>query len=150
LSFAIPLAVHTKNSLSSLSRSTKTYSKGKCDGPTITNPYTKKSRSEPSQHFHSGGRKIDSPSNLKDDKEVDYVPVTNQAINNIMEGKGTCEEDGITEQHCMAFYIKVFPPVNPHQVFAKPQSKSASMAACCPKMEVDYIKHGIQNWDKGT
>jgi hypothetical protein len=67
-----------------------------------------------------------------------------------MEGKGTWEEDGITEQHRKAFYLKAFPPVNPHQVFAKPQSKSASMAACCPKAEVDYIKHVIQNWDKGT
>ena len=77
LSFATPLAVPAGNSVSSLSQSTKTSSKGKRDGPTIANPYTKKTRSEPSQKSHSGGRKIDSPDNDEDDKELDYVPVTN-------------------------------------------------------------------------
>ena len=103
LSFATPLAVPARNSVSSLSQSTKTSSKGKHDGPTIANPYTKKTRSDTSQKSHSGGRKIDSPDNHQDDKELDYVPVTHQAINNVMEGKGTWEEDAITAQHRKAF-----------------------------------------------
>ena len=110
LSFATPLAVPAGNSVSSLSQSTKTSSEGKCDGYTIANPYTKNTRSEPSQKSNSRGRKIDSPNNDEDDKELNYVPVTNQGINNIMEGKGTWEEDAITAQHCKAFYMKAFPP----------------------------------------
>ncbi len=47
LSFATPLAVAAGNSVSYLSQSTKTSSKGKRDGPTIANPYTKNTRSEP-------------------------------------------------------------------------------------------------------
>jgi hypothetical protein len=130
LSFVTPLAVPAGNSVSSLSQSTKISSKGKRDGPTIANPYTKKTRSEPSQKSNSGGRKIDSPDNHQDDKELDYVPVTHQAINNVMEGKGTWEEDAITAQHRKAFYMKAFPPLNPHKRFDKPQSKSASMTLC--------------------
>ena len=44
-------------------------------------------------HHHSDKRKNYSPSNDDDDKEVDYLPVTKHAINNIMKGKGTWEED---------------------------------------------------------
>ena len=120
------------------------------DGPTIANPYMKKTSSEPSQKSHSGRRKINSPDNDKDDKELDYVPVTNQGINNIMEGKGTWEEDVITAQHPEAFCMKAFPPVNPQERFDKLQSKIASMTLCHPKTEVDYIKCVIQHWDKGT
>ena len=150
LSFATPLAVAAGNSVSYLSQSTKISSKGKRDGPTIANPYTKNTRSEPSQKSNSRGRKIDSPDNDQDDKELDYVPVTNQAINNVMEGKGTWEEDAITAQHCKAFYTKAFPPINPHEWFEKPQLKSDSMTVCHPKSEVDYIKYVIQHWEKGT
>jgi hypothetical protein len=133
-----------------LSQSTKTSSKGKRDGPTLAKPYTKKIRSDPSHKSNSGERNIVSPHNDQDDKELDYVLVTNQATNNIMEGKGTWEEYAITAQHCKAFYMQAFPPSNPHKWFDKPQSKSASMTVCRPKIEVDYIKYLIQNWDKGT
>jgi hypothetical protein len=145
LSFATPLAVPA----SSLSQSTKTSSKGKRDGPTITNLYTKKTRSEPSQIFLSGDNQDYSPCNVEDDKELDCVPVTNQAVNNIMKGKGTWEEDAITAMHHKAFYMKAFPMANPHEVFDKPQSNGASMALCRPKTGVDYIKPVIQHWEKG-
>jgi hypothetical protein len=46
--------------------------------------------------------------------------------------------------------LKAFPPVNPHQTFDMPQSKSASMAQCRPKSDVYYIKYVVQNWHKGT
>jgi len=150
LSFATPLAVPAGNSVSSLSQSTKTSSKGKRDGPTIANPYTKKTRSDPSQKLNSGRRNIDSSHNDQDDKELDYVPVTNQAINNIMEGKSTWEEDAIMAQHRKAFYMKAFPPGQPDPEFDKPQKKSASIVLCRPKEEVDYIKYVLQHWDMGT
>ena len=142
LSFANLLAVPAGTSVSSLSQSTKTSSRGKRDGPTFTNPSTKKTRSEPSLKFHSGESK-------DDDKDLDYVPVTNQAVNNIMEGKGTWEEDAMTANHRKAFYMKAYPVANPHELFPKPQSKSASMQNCRPKTEVDYIKNVIQHWGKG-
>jgi hypothetical protein len=89
LSFASNLlAVPAGTSVSSLSQSTKTSSRGKRGGPTITNPYTKKTRSEPSRKFHSGESKDNSPSNVEDDKDLDYVPVTNQAINNTTSWRG--------------------------------------------------------------
>ena len=51
-------------------------------------------------------------------------------------GKGTWEEDAITAMHCKVFYMKSFPVANTHEVFAKPQSKSAStMALCHPKTQ---------------
>jgi hypothetical protein len=65
LSFANLLAVPAGASVSSLSQSTKTSSRGKRDGPTITNPYTKKTRSEPSLKFHSGESKDYPPAMLK-------------------------------------------------------------------------------------
>ncbi len=71
-------------------------------------------------------------------------------MNNVMEGKGTWEEDAITAQHRKAFYMKAFLPINPHKWFKKPQLKSASMTVCRPKSEVDYIKYVIQHWEKGT
>jgi IS30 family transposase len=146
LSFA---AVPAGTSVSSLSQSTKTSSAGKRDGPTITNPYAKKTRSDPSLKFHPGESNDYSPSNVEDDKELDYVPVTNQAVNNIMEGKGTWEEDAMTAMHRKAFYMKAYPAENTNELFAKPQSKSASMKTCRPKTEVDYIKNVIQHWGKG-
>jgi hypothetical protein len=150
LSFANLLAVPAGTSVSSLSQSTKTSSRGKRDGPTITNPYhAKKTRSEPSLKFHSGESNNYSPSNVEDDKELDFVPVTNQAVNNIMEGKGTWEEDAMTAMHRKVSYMKAYPVANPHELFAKPQSKSASMKTCCPKTEVNYIKNVIQHWGKG-
>ena len=92
---------------------------------------------------------MDSPDNDEGDKELDCVPVTNQAMNNVMEGKGTWEEDFITAQHRKAFYMKAIPPINTHERFDKPQSKSASMTLCHPKTEVDCIKYVIQHWEKG-
>jgi hypothetical protein len=67
-----------------------------------------------------------------------------------MEGKGTTWDDHpLAELHGKAFYLRAFPPNNPDQTFNKPQSKSASIAQCRPKSEVDYIIMVVRNWDKG-
>jgi hypothetical protein len=124
LSFATPLAVPaTTNSVSSLSQSTKEASKasktsaGKRDGPSSIAKSSEK-RMKSNSTFDSEARTNYAPD--KEDKEADYVPITNKASSNIMDGK-TWEDDyyGITEKHCKAFYLKAFPPVNPDKDFEK-------------------------------
>ena len=45
----------------------------------------------------------------KDNKDVDYVSVTNQAVNNIMEGKDGGKLAAIIANHCNAFMERPFP-----------------------------------------
>ena len=86
----------------------------------------------------------------KEDKEADYVPITNKASSNIMDGKAWEDDYGVTEKHRKAFYRKAFPPVDPDKDFEKPQSKSASIPQCRPQTEVDCIKYVVENWQVGT
>jgi hypothetical protein len=86
----------------------------------------------------------------KEDKEADYVPITNKASSNIMDGKAWEDDYGVTEKHRKAFYLKAFPPVDPDKDFEKPQSKSASIPQCRPQTEVDCIKYVVENWQVGT
>ncbi len=46
----------------------------------------------------------------KEDKEADYVSITDKASSNIMDGKTWEDEYGITKKHRKAFYLKAFPP----------------------------------------
>jgi hypothetical protein len=132
-----------------MSQSTKEMAKissGKRDGPSITKSSKKRMKSKLSSSFYSGARENDACLDVGyEDKEPDYVPITNKAINNIMDGKATWEaDDGIIQQHRKAFMLNAFPPVNPHKSY--PQSKSASIAQCRPQSEVDYVKYVVQNW----
>ncbi len=146
LSFATPLAVPASNSVSSLSQSTKETSKisaGKRDGPSIAKASGKRMKSNPSTSFDSEAKKNNAPS---DDKEADFLPITDKAADNIMEDGKTWEEDyGLTEQHRKAFYLKAFPPTKPDKSYANSQSKSASIPQCRPQSEVDYIKFVVSN-----
>jgi hypothetical protein len=45
----------------------------------------------------------------KDNKERDYVPVTNQAVNDLMEGKDVRDLAAIIASHKKAFMERVFP-----------------------------------------
>ena len=125
---------------------------GKREGPSIATSSDKRMKSDPFSSFNSEARKSDAPfDDGYDDKEADFVPITNKAVNNIVDGKGTPEGDNsMIDQHRKAFMLKAFPPINPHQSFDKPQSKSASIPQCRPQSEVDYIKYVVQNWQKGT
>jgi hypothetical protein len=150
LSFATPVAVQANsyvasNSLSSLSNSTSTRRHStKHDAP----PPNAFSSQKKMRKAKTDG--VLDANDEKDDKDADYIPVTNAAVNRVMEGNGTTWEDNpLTKQHCKAFYLRAFPPVNPHQRFAKPQSKSASIAQCRPKSDMDYIKMVVWNWNKG-
>ena len=149
LSFATPLAAHpnsyaASNSLLLLSNSTST-------------------RRNPTKHLTSSPPKDDSllkkirklkaggAGNKKEDnKEPDYLPITDAALCKVIEEKGTTWEDNLlSKQHCKAFYLRAFPPNDSDKAFNKPQSKSASIAQCRPKTEVDYIIRVVVNWDKG-
>jgi hypothetical protein len=138
------------NSVSSLSQSTKEASKtstGKRDGgPSIAKSSKKRMKSNPT--FDSEARTNYAPD--KEDKEADYVPITNKAVNNIMDGKTWEDDYGITKRHRKAFYLMAFPPIDPDKDFEKPQSKSASIPQCRPQTEVDYIKYVVENWQVGT
>ena len=152
LSFATPAT--TTNSLSSLSHSTKTSTKmsgGKrdCDDrSSIVNASEKRTKTNPNE-----GTK-DKEDDLQDaDKDHDYVPVTDQAISNVMEDtqKATYLRDPtLLKKHRDAFMARAFPPPDPHFLGNKPQSKSASIQQCRPQEEVDYIKYVVSNWHKGT
>lgn len=124
---------------------------GKREGPSIATSSDKRMKSDPLSSFKSEARKSDSPfDDGYDDKEADFVPITNKAIKDIGEGKGTPDGDNMIDQHRKAFMQKAFPPINPHQSFDNPQSKSASITHCRPQSELDYIKYVVQNWQKGT
>ena len=82
------------------------------------------------------------------DKEPDYLPVTDAALCKVIEGKGTTtswEDNPLSEQHRKAFYLRAFPPNQSDKAFNKPQSKSASIAQCRPKKDVDNIIHILLN-----
>jgi hypothetical protein len=146
LSFATPVAVPASNSLSTLSQSTKETTKntlGKCDAPSISKSSEKRMRGDPTSSFFDD----------KEDKELKYVPITDKAAKYFIGGYGTKaldNNDDITKAHCKAFMLKAFPPVDRKKSYNNPQAKSASMAQCRPKSEVDYIKFVVANWQKGT
>jgi hypothetical protein len=114
LSFATPLAVPATatNSVSSLSQSTKEASKtsktsaGKRDGPSIAKSSEKRMKSNPTFDSEAGTNYAPD----KEDKEADYVPITDKASSNIMDGKTWEDDYGITKKHRKAFYLKAFPP----------------------------------------
>jgi hypothetical protein len=86
----------------------------------------------------------------KEDKEADYVPITNKASSNLLD-ENTWEEDPrVVDKHRKAFYLKAFPPPNPDKEFVKSQSKSASIPQCRPQTELDHIKYVVENWQVGT
>jgi hypothetical protein len=87
----------------------------------------------------------------KDDKDVDYVPATNQAVNNIMEGKDGGELAAIIANHRNVFMERAFPlGQGEEQAYSIPQSKSAAIKSCRPKKELDYITYGVRNWQVGV
>ena len=150
LSFATPLAVHPKsytasNSLSSLSNSTSTR---RNTTKRLTSPPPEEDSSPPKKIRKSKTGGADDKK--EDDKESDYLPVTDAALCKVIEGKGTTWEDNpLSEQHRKAFYLRAFPTNESDKAFHKPQSKSASIAQCRPKTEVDNIINIVMNWEKG-
>ena len=91
------------NSVSSLCQLTKEASKtsrtsaGKRDGPSTAKSSNKRMKST---NYDPN----------KEDKEADYVPITNKASSNLLD-ENTWEEDPrVVAKHRKAFYLKAFPP----------------------------------------
>ena len=83
---------------------------GKREGPSIATSSDKRMKSDPFSSFNSEARKSGAPfDDAYDDKEADFLPITNQAIKDIVEGKGTPDGDNMIEQHRKAFMLKAFP-----------------------------------------
>ena len=83
-------------------------------------------------------------SDKDDDKDTDYVPVTDAAINNMMEGGDCGEMAAIIAMHRRAFMERAFPPEE--QEDNHPQKKSGSIQNARPQEEFDYIQYVVQRW----
>jgi hypothetical protein len=87
--------------------------------------------------------------NEKDGKERDYIPVTNQAVNDLMEGTDVGDLAAIIASHKNAFMERAFPP-GKEKNYLNAKSKSASIPSCQPKSELDYIIYVVSNWQVGV
>ena len=83
-------------------------------------------------------------SDKDDDKDTDYVPATDAAINNMMEGGDCGEMAAIIAMHRRAFMERAFPPEE--QEDNHPQKKSGSIQNARPQEEFDYIQYVVQRW----
>ena len=111
-------AEFASRSVSSLSWSTRTpstkTSAEKCN-PSV-DPSNKVS--EPRTKLEQGGGEdfdvsFEDDNVDKDDKEMDFFPMTDKAMDAVIQGKGSWETDGIQKGikmcHCQAFMEKTFP-----------------------------------------
>jgi hypothetical protein len=87
--------------------------------------------------------------NEKDNKERDYVPVTNRAVNDLMEGKNVGDLAVIIASHKKAFMERVFPS-GKEKNYLNSKSKSASIPSFQPKSKLDYIIYVFLNWQVGV
>jgi hypothetical protein len=158
LSFATPQAKFANCSVSSLSWSTRT--------PSTKTSVEKRNLSvDPLNKFskprkklkQTGGEDFDvsfEADNVdKDGKEINFFPMTDRAMDFVIQGKGSWEMDGILKgikmRHHQAFMEKAFPPEQ-EKTFVNAQVKSACMKTCRPQSEIDYIIYVITHWQKGT
>ena len=101
------------------------------DRSSIVNASEKRTKTNPNE-----GTKDKEDDLHDDDKDHDYVPVTDQAISNVMEEtqKATYLRDPtLLKKHRDAFMAKAFPTANAHLLGKKPQSKSASISQGHPQ-----------------
>ena len=111
LSFATPRAEVATQSVSSLSWSTKTHSTKTSGGKRNLNAAN---LSQPKKKVKQGEDDGDvSIQDGKEDKDIDFVPITDQAMDDVINGMGTWERDdiehGIKMRHRQAFMAKAFP-----------------------------------------
>ena len=77
----------------------------------------------------------------EDDKDSDYVPVTDAAINNMLAGGDCGEMAAIIAMHRRAFMERAFPPEQ--QEDNHPQKKSGSIQNARPQEDFNYIQYVI-------
>ena len=89
------------------------------DASSIAKASEKRTKTNPNE-----GTK-DKEEDLQDDKEHDYVPVTDKAMGNVMEEtkKATyLPDDNLLKKHRDSFMARAFPTANAHLLGKKPQS----------------------------
>ena len=152
LSFATPRAEVATQSVSSLSWSTKTHSTKASGGKRNSNiaPNSSQPKKKAKQGEDDDGSDV-SIQDGKEDKDIDFLPITDQAMETPIEGKGMWEMDdsdfehGIKMRHREAFMAKAFPIELGIQSHASVQVQSGSTKTCRPQSEVDYIIHVINH-----
>jgi hypothetical protein len=90
----------------------------------------------------------------KDDKDIDFVAITDNAMETDDQETGSSgREDilhGMKLRHRQAFIAKAFPEQLGRLPPANSQVQSGAMKACRPQAELDYIIHVIEHWEIGT
>ncbi len=116
----------------------------------ISNPYARKKKKvrgflspRDDAEDEGGGEQSDK----EDDKDTDYVPVTDAAINDMMEGGDCGEMAAIVELHRRTFMERAYPPEAEED---HPQRKSGSIQSARPENEYDYIAYVVGNWQPGV
>ena len=158
LSFATPQAEFANRSVSSLSWSTRTPStKTSVEKRNLSVDSSNKFSEPRKKQKQTGGEDFDVSFEAdvldKDDKDMDFFPTTDKAMDAVIQGKGSWETDGILKgikmRHRQAFMDKAFPPQK-ETTYANAQVKSACMKTCRPQSDIDYIIYVITHWQKGT
>jgi hypothetical protein len=146
LSFATPQA---KQAYQSLKNTHSTNISEKKRDPTVAKLLQPKKKIKQGEEDDDVSIKDD-----KNDKDIDFVPITNNAMERVIQGKGTLGRDdiehGIKLRHREAFMAKAFPDEIGKQPHANPQVQSGSMKTCRPQAKLDYIIHVLEKWEVGT
>lgn len=93
--------------------------------------------------------KEDKFGDAEDDKDHDYVSLTNAAINSVMDEENSKEMATVVEAHCRSFMELAFNPDAEESQYDHPQKRSASILVCRPQIELDYIEYVVKNWQFG-
>ena len=97
--------------------------------------------------------KEDKYSDAEDDKDCDYVLMTNTAMGAddiLNEAMNYGSMDPLVQSHYRVFMERAFPPDAEVVDFDNPQKKSASILACRPQAELDYVLYVVREWQFGV
>jgi len=148
--------VRTSTSVSSMSNSTGGRGKGAAStvsgkrGPSSTsgggNMHSEKKKREFSPSIDDEDEMAEE-SEKEDDKDTDYVPVTDSAArNDNFEGGDSAQMAAIVNMHRRAFMERAFPPDAP---FDNQHKAAASISSARPQAELDYIEYVVKHWQHG-
>jgi len=145
--------VPTSTSVSSMSNSTGGRGKGAASTPlgkrsstSGGNMHSEKKKREFSPLIDDADEMAEE-SEREDDKDTDYVPVTDTAAmnDNFKEGNSG-EMAAIVNMHCRAFMERAFPP---DAEFNNQHKAAASINSARPQKELDYIEYVVKHWHHG-
>jgi hypothetical protein len=143
----------TSTSVSSMSNSTGGRGKGAASTPlgkrsstSGGNMHSEKKKREFSPLIDDADEMAEE-SEREDDKDTDYVPVTDTAAmnDNFKEGDSG-EMAAIVNMHRRAFMERAFPP---DAEFNNQHKAAASINSARPQKELDYIEYVVKHWQHG-